>query len=323
MHMISWRTTLVTLVFLLSGVSLGLAGEPGLVLDVWPGKPPGEVGNIGEEKFWDKRPDGKPIPDVAGKPVKWLTNVSKPTITLYRPAKNRDTGAAMLICPGGGLTYLAWDVEGEEVAAWLNTIGVTGILLKYRVPRRPDQLDAKFRNVWYLRPLQDGQRAVSLVRSKAKEWGLDPQRIGMIGFSAGAALTAWTAANFEKRAYEAIDGIDQVSCRPDFGVLLYSGGGAAYSRAKGKYELTPDVPLHKGCPPMFLVATSDDGDKPEIAACMYLALKQAGIPAELHVYASGGHNFGLRPSAEPCVTWPQRCTDWLQSQGWLTPGPGR
>src|SRR5882724_2539603 len=111
------------------------------VYDVWPDKPPGEIGNIGEEKFWDKRPDGAPIPDVGGKPVKWLTNVSRPTISVYHAPRDKDTGASMLICPGGGLTYLAWDSEGEEVAAWLNSIGVTGIILKYRVPRRPDQLD--------------------------------------------------------------------------------------------------------------------------------------------------------------------------------------
>jgi acetyl esterase/lipase len=290
-----------------------------LVLDVWPGTPPGEIGNIGEEMFWKTRPDGKPIPDVGGKPVKWLTNVSKPTITVYRPPKDKDTGVAMVICPGGGLTYLAWDAEGEEVAAWLNSIGVTGIILKYRVPRRPDQLDRKFMSIWHIRPLQDGQRAMSLVRSKAREWGLDPQRIGMIGFSAGAGLTAWTCANFDKRAYDAIDDIDRTSFRPDFGVVMYTGGGATYSKARDTYELAPEVPLRTGCPPMFFVATSDDGDKPEIATCMYLALKKAGVPAELHVYASGGHDFGLRPTDKPCSTWPVRCAEWLRSLGLLGP----
>ena len=305
---------LVPLLTFLTEAQPLLAAEPSLVLNVWPGKPPGEIGNIGEEKFWDKRPDGKPIPFVGGKPVKWLTNVSKPTITVYRPAKNIDTGAAMLICPGGGLTYLAWDAEGEEVAAWLNSIGVTGIILKYRVPRRPDQLDAKFRNIWHVRPLQDAQRAMSLVRSKAKEWGLDSKRIGMIGFSAGAGLTAWTTTNFDERAYEAIDEIDKISSRPDFGVLLYSGGGAVPGKVKGQYELTPEVRMRKECPPMFFVAAGDDGDKAEICLCMYLALKRAGVPAEVHIYARGGHDFALRPTEQPCTTWPQRCTEWLRNQ---------
>lgn len=291
--------------------------EKPIVLAIWPGTAPGEIGNFGAEKFWEKRPDGNPIPEVAGKPVKWLTNVSKPTITVYRSATEIDTGAAMLICPGGGLTYLAWDSEGEEVAAWLTSIGVTAIILKYRVPRRPDQLDAKFKSIWHVRPLQDAQRALSLVRSKAKDWGLDAKRIGMIGFSAGAGLTVWTSTNFDKRAYQAIDAIDTISSRPDFAVLLYPAGGAAPAKQSAKYGLAPEVRIRKGCPPSFFVAAGDDGDKAEIVTCMYLALKQAGVPAELHVYASGGHNFGVRPSAQPCSTWPQRCAEWLRTQGML------
>ena len=295
------------------------------VYDLWPGTPPGEIGNIGEEKFWDKRPDGKPIPDVGGKPVKWLTNVSKPTLTVYRPAPDKDTGAAMLICPGGGLTYLAWDAEGEEVAAWLNSIGVTGIILKYRVPRRPDQLDfTKFNiSTWRIRPLQDAQRAMSLVRSHAKQWNLDPQRIGMIGFSAGAGLTAWTATQFDQRAYEPLDDTDKASSRPDFAVLLYPGGGASPSKDKTHYQLDPDVPIRKECPPMFFVAAGDDGDKAEIITCMYLALKHAGVPGEIHVYASGGHDFALRPTTQPCSKWPQLCEDWLRLRGFIKNTPPR
>lgn len=319
--------SLVTLGALVFALSPGRAAEPTQpgktqVHDVWPGKPPGEIGNIGEEKFWDKRPDGSPIPDVGGKPVKWLTNVSKPTISVYRPAKDKGTGASMLICPGGGLTYLAWDSEGEEVAAWLNSIGVTGIILKYRVPRRPDQMDAKFMSIWHVRPLQDAQRAMSMVRSKAKEWGLDPKRIGMIGFSAGAGLTAWASTQFDKRAYDVIDEIDKVSCRPDFAVLLYPGGGASAGKDK-QYQLDPEVPIRKECPPMFFVAAGDDGDKAEIVNCMYLALKRAGVSGELHVYASGGHDFALRPTSQPCSTWPQRCEDWLRATGITKTASGR
>jgi acetyl esterase/lipase len=297
--------------------------QPPTQLTLWPGKPPGEIGSIGPEQFWDKRPDGKPIPFVGGRPVKWLTNISKPTITLYRPPKEKDTGVSMLICPGGGLTYLAWDAEGEEVAAWLNSIGVTGIILKYRVPRRPDQMALKFRSIWHVRPLQDAQRAISLVRSRAAEWGLDPNRIGMVGFSAGAGLTAWTSTNFDKRAYEPTDEIDRISCRPDFAVLLYPGGGASPGPGHGAYQLDANVPIRKECPPMFFVAAGDDGDKPEIVACMYLALKRAGVPAELHIYAIGGHDFALRPTDRPCSTWPWRCAEWMRAEGLLKAGAGR
>jgi len=304
----------------LSGAPSGLTAELPQVIDVWPGQAPGEIGNFGPEKVWDKRPDGKPIPGVAGKPVKWLTNVSKPTLTIYRPAKDKDTGVELVIMPGGGLTYLAWDAEGEEVAAWLNKIGITGIILKYRVPRRPDQMEPKFKNIWADRPLQDAQRAMRLVRSKAKEWNLDPQRIGMVGFSAGAYLVVMTGSNFDQRLYEPIDTVDQVRSRPDFVVALYPGGGAAASRDKRLYALTPEVRLRKECPPMFFCAARDDGDKVDIITCMHQALKEAGVPTELRVYATGGHDFGLRPSKEECTTWPQRCEEWLHARGVLKPG---
>jgi len=293
--------TFATLIAWLSVMSLGLAAEKPLVLDVWPGKVPGETGQIGEEKFQE--------PKAGEKPVKRLTNVSKPTITVYRPAKDKDTGAAVLICPGGGYNILAWDLEGEEVATWLNSLGVTGIVLKYRVPRRPDQPKDKPP----IGPLQDAQRALSLVRSKAKDWELDPKRIGILGFSAGGHLTAATATNFDKRAYEASDDIDKISCRPDFAVLVYP----AYLIVPDKDELAADIRVRKECPPMFFVHAGDDRVKADNSVLMYLALKRAGVPAELHIYASGGHGFGLRVSAEPCSTWPLRCADWLRTQGFL------
>src|SRR5262249_15232230 len=145
-------------------------------------------------------------------PTRLITNVTKPTLTIYRPAKDKDTGAAVLICPGGGYWNLFWQLEGEEVAAWLNSLGVTGIILKYRMPSRPDEVKGEPAR----RPLQDAQRAVSLVRSKANDWGIDPARIGIIGFSAGGHLAIATATSYEKRTYPAQDDIDKVSCRPDF-----------------------------------------------------------------------------------------------------------
>src|SRR5262245_49286514 len=161
--------------------SLGQAADKPVVFDVWPGKAPGETGNIGEEKLLEQK--------AGEKQVKRLTNVTRPTLTVFRPAADKDTGAAVLICPGGGYNILAWDLEGEEVASWLNGLGVTGIVLKYRVPRRPDQPKDKPP----IGALQDAQRALSLVRSKAKEIGVDPKRLGMLGFSAGGHLTGWTA----------------------------------------------------------------------------------------------------------------------------------
>lgn len=288
---------LLSLLTLLSSLSLAQTAEKPEVLDVWPGKAPGETKPIGEEKMDDS------------KGVKRISNVSKPTLTIYRPAKDKDTGAAVIVCPGGGYNILAWDLEGTEVAEWLNSIGVTGIVLKYRVPRRPDQP----RDKPPLGALQDAQRALSLVRSKAKEWKIDPKRIGILGFSAGGHLSAWASTNFDKRAYEMMDDIDKVDCRPDFAVLIYPGGIVP----KGKEEMAQEIRVRKECPPMFFAHAGNDGVTPENSVRMYLALKRAGVPAELHVYATGGHGFGLRPSKNPCSTWPKSCEAWLRSQGLL------
>ncbi len=291
------------LTFACFSTSLAIAAEKPLTLDVWPGKAPGDKGDVGEEKVLESKPNEKPVQRV--------TNVSKPTLTLFRPAKDKDTGAAVVIAPGGGYSILAWDLEGEEVAAWLNSIGVTGIVLKYRVPRRPDSP----KNEAPPQALMDAQRALSLVRSKAAEWGIDPKRIGMLGFSAGGHLTASTATNFDKRTYETTDEIDKVSCRPDFVVLIYP----AYLLAKDRDELAADIRVSKDSPPTFFAHAGNDGVKAENSVVMYLALKKAGVQAELHVYNTGGHGFGLRPSEQPCSTWPQRCADWMKTRGYLKP----
>src|SRR5262249_27001917 len=152
-------------------------------------------------------------------------------------------------------------------------------------------------------------RSLSLVRSKAKDWGIDPKRIGMLGFSAGGHLTAWTSTNFDKRAYEPLDEIDRVSCRPDFAVLLYPG----YVAVGEKQELASDIRVSKEPPQTFFAHASDDRVKRENSVVMYLALKKTGVPAELHVYSSGGHGFGLRPSDKPCSTWPARCAEWMKA----------
>lgn len=272
------------------------------ILNVWPGSPPGEKGEIAKEKVTHSKPGERRLT--------LITNVAQPTLTVYRPARDKDTGAAVVIAPGGGYNVLAWDLEGEDVAHWLNGIGVTGIVLKYRVPRRPGTPGDKA-------PPQaemDAQRAISLVRSKAKEWDMDPKRIGMLGFSAGGHLTAWTSTNFDRRAYEPIDDIDRVSCRPDFAVLVYPG----YLVGKDRSQLQPDIRVTKETPQCFFVHAEDDPVTCESSTTMFLALKKVKVPAALHVYASGGHGFGLRPSKHPASHWPERCAEWMKSRGFLT-----
>src|SRR5262245_46177641 len=286
-----------------------LGADKQLVVDLWPGKVPDETGDIGQETVRMSPKLTKKEVEVT-EPTRLITNVTRQSITIYRPAREKDTGAAVLICPGGGYWNLYWELEGEEVAAWLNSQGITGIILKYRVPRRPDETKGEPAR----RPLQDAQRAVSLVRSRAKEWGIDPNRIGMVGFSAGGHLVIATATNFEKRTYEAVDDIDKVSCRPDFGIAAYSG----YLKAKDKHELAPGLHVPSKTPPIFLVhGEADIISPPEHSVFMYLALKRAGIPAELHIYAGAAHDFGVRKVDHPCATWTARCVEWLRQQGFV------
>lgn len=285
------------------------AADRPLVVELWPGKVPDETADIGPEMVRMSPKLTRKEVEV-NEPTRLVTNVSKPSITIYRPAKEKDTGAAVVICPGGGYWNLYWELEGEEVAAWLNTQGVTGIILKYRVPRRPDEP----RGMPARRPLQDAQRAVSLVRSKASEWGIDPKRIGMIGFSAGGHLAIATATSFEKRTYEAKDDIDRVSCRPDFAIAAYSG----YLKEKDRDELAAGLSIPAGTPPIFLVhGGADVISPPEGSALLYLTLKRAGIPAELHIYAGAAHDFGVRRVDHPCSTWTERCVEWMHNHGFL------
>jgi acetyl esterase/lipase len=283
------------------------AAEPAAVVDLWPGKPPRDTGIADEERFSELIVQGKPY-YVNGQPTRWLTNVSRPTLSIYRPKAELDTKASMLICPGGGYHKLGWDVEGEEVAEWLNSVGITGIILKYRCPRRAGEV----KNVPPLGPLVDAQRAVSLVRSRASQWGLDPTKIGMVGFSAGGHLVGATATNFEQRVYDAVDEVDQVSCRPDFAVMLYSG----YFKLADKDELSPTVRVTPAAPPLFFVHASDDPiSTVDHSVTMFLAMRRAGVPAEMHVYATGGHGFGVRKVPHPCASWTDRCVDWLRARG--------
>jgi acetyl esterase/lipase len=292
-----------------------IAADAPQVVELWPGKPPDEPGTIGAEKTVMSPKLDRKIVEVT-ESTRMLTNVTKPTLTIYRPAKEKDTGTAMLICPGGGYWNLYWELEGEEVATWLNSLGVTGIVLKYRVPRRPDEV----RGEPARRPLQDSQRAVSLVRSKAKEWGIAPDRIGIVGFSAGGHLAIATATSFDKRMYEPIDDVDKVSCRPDFAVPVYSG----YLKAKDRDGIAAGLRIPAETPPVFLAhGGADIESDPEHSVAMYVALKRAGVSAELHIYAGAAHDFGVRKSDQPCTTWTQSCADWMRHQGFLKPNAPR
>jgi len=294
-------TLKVSLVISICAAWPTLGAEKPLVVEVWPGTAPDESGNIGEEKVrMSPKLDRKQVE--VTEPTRLVTNVTKPTLTIYRPAKEKDRG---------GYWDLYWQLEGEEVAAWLNSIGATGIILKYRVPRRPDEVKGEPAR----RPLQDAQRAVSLVRSRADEWGIQPQQIGIVGFSAGGHLAIATATSFDRRTYEPIDDVDTISCRPDFAIGAYSG----YLKAKDKDQIAPGLRIPAGTPPIFLAHGGDDIiSPPEHSVLMYLALNKAGVPAELHIYATAAHDFGVRPSDHPCSTWTQACATWLRYQKFLT-----
>jgi acetyl esterase/lipase len=279
------------------------------VVSLWPGAAPNESDGIGPERVrMSPQLDRKQVE--VTQTTRLITAVTNPTLTVYRPARDKETGTAMIICPGGGYWDLYWQLEGEEVAAWLNSIGVTGIILKYRVPRRPDEPKGEPAR----RPLQDAQRALSLVRSRAGDWGIHPDRIGIVGFSAGGHLAIAAATRFAHRTYEPIDEVDKVSCRPDFAVPVYSG----YLKAKDKDELSDGLSVPTNTPPVFLVHGGEDLiSPPEHSALMYLALRKAGVPAELHIYSNTAHDFGVRTNDRPYATWTASCAHWLRDRGFL------
>lgn len=273
------------------------------VISLWPGAAPGETNVIGEEKDMTRPTDAL----IAGKHVIRLGNVSRPTIAIHRAPKEKDTGATVVVFPGGGYHILALDLEGTEVCEWLNSIGVNAVLLKYRVPKRPG-LER------HAPALQDAQRAVGLVRSRAKEFGFDPNRIGVLGFSAGGHLAATLSASAAQRTYPPVDDADKMSCRPDFSILIYP----AYLTLKDQGDkINPDTAVSSNTPPTFIAMTQDDQVRVETALFYSAALKQFGVPFELHVYPRGGHGYGLRRTENPVTAWPDRAAEWMKFQGLL------
>jgi acetyl esterase/lipase len=284
-----------------AAAAVSYAADPPIPL--WPKTAPGEKGDIGPERD-TTGPDGGLV---GGRSVIRLGNVSVPTMTIYRPSKEKDTGAAVLVFPGGGYSILAMDLEGTEICEWLTSIGITGVLVKYRVPARAGQ------SRWAA-PLQDAQRALGTVRKRAAELGLDPKRIGVLGFSAGGHLAAAASTNFDHRTYEAIDAADAIACRPDFVLLIYP----AYLTVKEEGDkVAPELKITGETPPTFLVQAEDDGVRVETSLFYYAALRNAKVPAEMHLYPVGGHGYGLRPSAKLVTTWPKRAEEWLWSIGAL------
>jgi acetyl esterase/lipase len=294
-------------IFLLSaalgaGAQQKPAWEPApghVTLPLWPaGAVPGPATQLPPEADMTTAKDNL----IAGRPLIRLGNVSVPTLTVYAP-NGVNTGAAVVVFPGGGYQILAIDLEGTEVCDWLNSIGVTCVLVKYRVPDSgpyPKSAAA----------LQDAQRAVGLVREHAAEWGIDPKRVGVLGFSAGAHLSAALSTHYDKRLYDTVDAADALSCRPDFALIIYPG-----YLALAEQNMAPNPEIHPTAdtPPSFIVQAEDDPVHVENATTYFLQLKNAKVPAELHIFAQGGHGYGLRRTALPVTGWPALAETWLRT----------
>lgn len=274
-------------------------------------------------------PDARPTPGpekttvgtklIGGKTVTGIENVSIPTMTIYAP-KTTNTGAALVVFPGGGYRGLAIDLEGTEVCDWATTRGMTCVVLKYRVPGSGPWWDEAC-HCHHIdaapQALEDAQRAMGLLRLHAAEYGIDPHRIGVVGFSAGGHMVAHISTHFAKRAYAPVDAADAQSCRPDFAVALYPGHiwGTEYP---GNVNRDIIDNISKDTPPTFLLQNEDDPvDSIRNSRTYFAGLKAANVPVEMHVYPHGGHAFGLRPTQEPSTHWPDLMEAWLKRMGML------
>lgn len=299
---------------------------------IWPGTPPDGQPVAGPEAL---SISDKPV---AGHPWFYVSNVTRPTMTIYSPTV-KNTGAAVVVFPGGGYHILAIDLEGTEVCDWLTSKGITCVLLKYRVT---DIGDYPKSGPYPESPmaLEDAQRTLGLVRLHATEWHIDPHKVGVLGFSAGGHLVAAIITHFEKRSYPEIDAADRESCRPDFAVPVYPGhltmtaaesdaqrgarkfvvqGADRLSESEKSLSLNPEVPVTSQTPPTLIVQAEDDPlDSVNNSIVYYIALKNAGVPAEIHLYAHGKHAFGLRRTNLPITAWPELVETWLRTIG-VTP----
>ncbi len=272
------------------------AAEP-IVLKLWPGGAP--------EKPGVKIEAEKEMPRKSADDVMRLTNVTEPMLTVFKPEK--PNGTAVLVCPGGGYSILAYEHEGSQVCEFMNKHGVTGILLKYRVPKRDPNDPSK-------EPLQDAQRAMGLIRHHAAEWGLKTDRIGIRGFSAGGHLTVMTALHANERTYTTDPALDVEDATPNFAIPVYP----AYLTEKNSgFSLLPEIKVTDKAPPMCLVHANDDKITAAGSALLYLEYKKLNIPCDLHIYSKGGHGFGMKKSGGPVNDWPARVAEWMQSMGYI------
>jgi acetyl esterase/lipase len=300
-------------------------------IPIWPGAPPDPQPVAGPEVVETSGKDFLP----GGRPAVGVSNVSRPTMTVYSP-KGKNTGAAVVVFPGGGYQILAIDLEGSEVCDWLTPKGITCVLLKYRVtsvgpyPKSGPYPESPM-------ALEDAQRAMGLLRLHAAEWHIDPHKIGVLGFSAGGHLSAAISTHFDKRLYAPQDAADKESCRPDFAVSIYPGhlsiAAAEWDARQGTKKfvvrrpattsghlaLNPEVPVTSRTPPTFLLQAEDDHvDNVDDSLAYYIALRKAGVPVEMHLYAQGGHAFGLRRTKFPITGWPQLVETWLATIGMVS-----
>ena len=278
---------------------------------IWPGAAPGVHPVTGPETATTRYEDHL----VAGKPWTYVEHVARPTMTVYSPT-GKNMGAAVVVFPGGGYQILAIDLEGTEVCDWLTAKGITCVLLKYRVPHEGtlwDQACGCYRDTKSSMALEDAQRTLGLVRFHAAEWHVDPHKIGVLGFSAGGHLAAAISTHFDRRFYTPVDAADKESCRPDFAVALYPGH---LWTPRDKFALNPEIRVTADTPPTFLLQAQDDHvDNVKDSLVYYIALNNAGVPVEMHLYPHGGHAFGLRRTESAITGWPQLVETWLRTIG--------
>jgi acetyl esterase/lipase len=254
---------------------------------------------------------------IAGRPVTSISNVARPTMTIY-PARGRNTGVAVMVYPGGGYQILAIDLEGTEVCDWLTPKGITCVVVKYRVPQTWWPADGSGQRAPKIQmALQDAQRALVLLRQRAKGLGVDPHKIGVLGFSAGGHMVT-AISNAAARTYDAVDVADRESARPDFAVALYPGHLWSGERGGQGMDLYPFDTIRTDAPPTFLLQAQDDPvDDVRNSITYFLALRTAKVPTEMHIFAKGGHAFGLRPAGAPITRWPALVEKWLRTIGMI------
>jgi acetyl esterase/lipase len=272
----------------LAVAAVGIAGEPQEVF-LWPNGAPGSEGKTGGETFVERN-DG----------VRRVAGIHRPSITAHLPTAEKATGAAVVILPGGGHQYLSIDNEGHLVAKWLAERGIAGLVVKYRLAREPGSTYKV-----EVEALRDTQRAIRVARARAREWNLDPERIGVMGFSAGGQLAALASARFDAGEAGAADAVDRLSSRPSFQALIYPGGVGA------------DMAIPKDAPPAFLCAAFDDRGPARTSVDLFEKLRDAGVTTELHLYSTGGHGFGMRERPLPITSWTARFHDWMRATGLL------